>query len=90
MQEGNNYDLMIAGIAALTLIFAIMLIITRSLVAAAVIVGTVVVSLGTSFGLSILLWQHILGIELHFMVMAMTVIVLLAVAPTTTCCWWRA
>lgn len=79
MQEGNNYDLMIAGIAALTLIFAIMLIITRSLVAAAVIVGTVVVSLGTSFGLSILLWQHILGIELHFMVMAMTVIVLLAV-----------
>ncbi|MDX1873616.1 MMPL family transporter [Mycolicibacterium sp. 120266] len=79
MQEGNNYDLLIAGIAALTLIFVIMLIITRSLIAAAVIVGTVVVSLGTSFGLSILLWQHILGIELHFMVMAMTVIVLLAV-----------
>lgn len=43
---------------------------------------TVVVSLGTSFGLSILLWQHILGIELHFMVMVMTVIVLLAVGAT--------
>ncbi len=79
MQEGNNYDLIIAGISALSLIFIIMLLITRSLVAAAVIVGTVLVSLGTSFGLSILLWQHIIGIELHFMVMAMAVIVLLAV-----------
>ncbi|MET0703653.1 MAG: MMPL family transporter, partial [Mycobacterium sp.] len=46
---------------------------------AATIVGTVVLSLGASFGLSVLLWQHILGIELHFMVMAMAVIILLAV-----------
>ncbi|OBB70931.1 RND family transporter [Mycobacterium sp. 852014-52144_SCH5372336] len=79
MQEGNNYDLMIAGILALALIFTIMLIITRSVIAAAVIVGTVVLSLGASFGLSILVWQHILGIELQFMVMAMAVIILLAV-----------
>ena len=79
MQEGNNYDLLIAAILALALIFTIMLIITRSLVAAAVIVGTVVLSLGASFGLSVLLWQHILGIELQFMVMAMAVIILLAV-----------
>ncbi|MED5813009.1 MMPL family transporter [Mycolicibacterium sp. 050232] len=79
MQEGNNYDLLIAGISAICLIFIIMLIITRSLVAAAVIVGTVLISLGTSFGLSILVWQHLIGIELHFMVMAMAVIVLLAV-----------
>jgi RND superfamily putative drug exporter len=79
MQEGNNYDLLIAAILALALIFTIMLLITRSLVAAAVIVGTVVLSLGASFGLSVLLWQHILGIELQFMVMAMAVIILLAV-----------
>jgi putative drug exporter of the RND superfamily len=79
MQEGNNYDLLIAGISALSLIFIIMLLITRSLIAAATIVGTVVLSLGASFGLSVLLWQHILGIELHFMVMAMAVIILLAV-----------
>jgi RND superfamily putative drug exporter len=79
MQEGSNWDLLIAAISALCLIFVIMLIITRSVVAAAVIVGTVVVSLGASFGLSVLLWQHIIGIELHFMVMAMAVIILLAV-----------
>ncbi len=79
MQEGNNYDLLIAGILALAMIFTIMLIITHSLVAASVIVGTVVVSLGASFGLSVLIWQHILGIQLQFMVMAMAVIILLAV-----------
>ena len=79
MQEGNNYDLMIAGISALCLIFIIMLLITRSAVAAAVIVGTVLISLGASFGLSVLVWQHLIGIELHFMVMAMAVIILLAV-----------
>ena len=56
-----------------------MLILTRAVVAAAVIVGTVVVSLGASFGLSVLFWQHILGLELHFMVLAMAVIILLAV-----------
>ena len=50
-----------------------------SVVAAAVIVGTVVLSLGASFGLSVLIWQHILGIELHWMVLAMSVIILLAV-----------
>jgi RND superfamily putative drug exporter len=79
MRDGSNYDLLIAGLAALSLIFVIMLIITRSLIAAFVIVGTVALSLGASFGLSVLVWQHILGIELHWMVLAMSVILLLAV-----------
>ncbi len=79
MQHGANYDLMIAGLASLCLIFIIMLVLTRSVVAAAVIVGTVALSLGTSFGLSVLIWQHILGIPLHWMVLAMSVIILLAV-----------
>ena len=79
MAEGNKYDLMIAGIAALCLIFIIMLIITRSIVASAVIVGTVLISLGSAFGISVLIWQHIIGIPLHWMVLAMAVIILLAV-----------
>jgi RND superfamily putative drug exporter len=56
-----------------------MLIITRAAVAALVIVGTVALSLAASFGLSVLLWQHVLGLELHWMVLAMSVIILLAV-----------
>jgi putative drug exporter of the RND superfamily len=79
MRDGNNYDLLIAGVAALALIFIVMLLITRSVVAAAVIVGTVVLSLGASFGLSVLFWQHLMGLDLEFMVMAMAVIILLAV-----------
>lgn len=79
MRDGSKYDLMIAGIAAASLILIIMLIITRSLVAAVTIVGTVLLSLGASFGLSVLVWQDILGFELHWMVLAMSVILLLAV-----------
>jgi RND superfamily putative drug exporter len=77
--DGSKYDLLIAGVAALCLIFVIMLIMTRSFIAALVIVGTVALSLGASFGLSVLVWQYILGIQIHFVVLAMSVIVLLAV-----------
>ncbi|ANE78631.1 hypothetical protein A7U43_04130 [Mycobacterium adipatum] len=79
MQDGANWDLIIAGIASIGLIFIIMLIITRSVVAAAVIVGTVTISLGSAFGISVLIWQHLIGIPLHWMVLPMAVIILLAV-----------
>lgn len=74
-----RYDLMIAAIAALSLILLIMMFITRSLVAALVIVGTVALSLGASFGLSVLVWEHILGIELYWVIFPLAVILLLAV-----------
>ncbi|ORW12164.1 RND family transporter [Mycobacterium kyorinense] len=77
--DGSKYDLLIAGVGSLCLIFIIMLIITRSFIAALAIVGTVALSLGASFGLSVLIWQYILGIRLHWMVLPMSVIILLAV-----------
>ena len=79
ISEGAKYDLMIAAISALSLILLIMVFVTRSLVAALVIVGTVALSLGASFGLSVLLWQDILGIPLYWIVLALSVILLLAV-----------
>ncbi|OPE49386.1 hypothetical protein BV508_14210 [Mycobacterium intermedium] len=78
-RDASKYDLRIAFIGAICLIFIIMLVLTRSFVAALVIVGTVALSLGASFGLSVLIWQYILGIRLHWMVLPMSVIVLLAV-----------
>jgi putative drug exporter of the RND superfamily len=78
-RDGSKIDLLIAGVGALCLIFVIMLIITRSLAAALVIVGTVALSLGASFGLSVLIWQYILGMQLYWMVLPMSVIILLAV-----------
>jgi putative drug exporter of the RND superfamily len=74
-----HYDLIIAGIASLALILLIMMFITRSLVAALVIVGTVALSLGASFGLSVLVWQHIMGVELYWVILPLAVILLLAV-----------
>ena len=56
-----------------------MLVITRSFVAALVIVGTVALSLGASFGLSVLVWQHLVGMELYWLVFAMSVMIPLAV-----------
>ncbi|MDH6244462.1 RND family transporter [Mycobacterium sp. OTB74] len=76
---GSRFDLMIAVVSALCLIFIIMLIMTRSFVAALVIVGTVLLSLGASFGLSVLVWQYLLGFEIHWTVLLMSVIILLAV-----------
>jgi RND superfamily putative drug exporter len=72
-------DLLIAAIAAFVLIFLIMMFITRSLVAALVIPGTVAFSYAGAFGLSILLWQHLIGLHLHWLVLPLTFIILVAV-----------
>jgi putative drug exporter of the RND superfamily len=79
IQDGATYDLLIAALGALSLILLIMVFITRSLVAAMVIVGTVALSLGASFGLSVLVWQYIFGVPLFWIVLALAVILLLAV-----------
>jgi putative drug exporter of the RND superfamily len=79
IQIGAKWDMMIAAVGAITLIFLVMLIITRALIASFVIVGTVVLSLAASFGLSVLVWQYLIGMELHWMTLAFSVIVLLAV-----------
>jgi RND superfamily putative drug exporter len=79
MHDGAKYDLMIVVVSSLTLIFIIMLILTRALVAAAVIVGTAASSIAASFGLSVLIWQDVFGMKIHWLVMLMSVIILLAV-----------
>src|SRR6202040_4284331 len=57
----------------------VMLGLPRSLVGAAVIVGTVTVSLASSFGLSVLVWQHLLHMPLNWLVLPMAIVVMLAV-----------
>jgi putative drug exporter of the RND superfamily len=79
MADGAKYDLMIAVLSALTLIFMIMLILTRALVAALVIVLTAASSIAASFGLSVLIWQDLVGLKMYWVVALMSVIILLAV-----------
>jgi len=79
IQSGAKYDLAIAAFAAIVLIFLVMVVITRALVASLVIVGTIVLSLGASFGLSVLIWERLIGMDMHWIVLAFSVIILLAV-----------
>jgi RND superfamily putative drug exporter len=79
MHDGSMYDLMIAVTASVALIFMVMLGITRSLIAAVVIVGTVAVSLGSSFGISVLVWQDLLHMPLNWLVLPMAIVIMLAV-----------
>jgi RND superfamily putative drug exporter len=79
MQDGAKYDLIMAILASLTLIFLIMTLITRSFVAAVVIVGTASSSIASSFGISVLIWQDVLGQHIYWVTLVLSVIVLLAV-----------
>ena len=79
VQLASKYDVLIAALSAISLILLVMMFITRSIVAAMVIVGTVVLSLGASFGISVLVWQHLLGIQLYWVILCLAIILLLAV-----------
>ncbi|MCV7229969.1 RND family transporter [Mycolicibacterium komossense] len=79
IREYAASDLKIVAIAAFVLIFLIMLVLTRSLMAAIVIPGTVAFSFAGAFGLSILLWQHLIGLHLHWLVLPITFVILVAV-----------
>ena len=76
---GAWYDLLIAAVASIVLIFIIMVLVTRALVAAGVIVGTIVLSLGAAFGFSTLIWPHLGHFQLHWVATEFALIVLLAV-----------
>jgi RND superfamily putative drug exporter len=70
--------LLLAGVA-LVLVFLIILIMLRSPVAAAVVIGTVVVSYASALGVSSFIWQDLLGKELHWAVPSIALIALVAV-----------
>ena len=79
IKEYATSDLLIAAIAAFVLIFLIMMFLTRSLLAALVIPGTVAFSYAGAFGLSILVWQHLIGLHLHWLILPLSFIILVAV-----------
>jgi transport protein len=79
IKEYAASDLVSVAIAAFVLIFLIMMVLTRSLVAAFVIPGTVAFSFAGAFGLSVLVWQHLVGLHLHWLVLPISFIILVAV-----------
>lgn len=74
---GRDLTLLVA--TTLALIFLIVALLLRSAVAALVVVGTVAVSYASALGASILIWQHLLGHDLHWAVAPISFIALVAV-----------
>ncbi|HEX5143215.1 MAG TPA: RND family transporter [Mycobacterium sp.] len=72
-------DLRLLAGATLVLIFSIMALMLRSPVAGLVVVGTVAVSFAAALGASVFLWQYVLGHELHWAVVPIALIALVAV-----------
>src|ERR1700757_2515321 len=79
IKEYAASDLEIVAVAAFVLIFLIMLFLTGSLMAALVIPGTVAFSFAGAFGLSVLLWQHLIGLPLYWLILPLAFIILVAV-----------
>ena len=72
-------DIILLVGVTLTLIFLIVAVMLRSPVGALVVVGTVIVSYASTLGVSVLVWQHILGYPLHWIVVPIAFIALVAV-----------
>jgi len=79
LQTLVNRDLKMLMVITLALIFLIVALMLRSLVAGLVVVGTVAVSYASALGASILIWQHLLHRELHWSVAPISFIALVAV-----------
>jgi RND superfamily putative drug exporter len=66
-------------LATFGLVFAIVLLITRALVGAIVVIITVMLSFAGAYGLSTFLWETLLGTTLHWLTLPIAFIVLVAV-----------
>jgi putative drug exporter of the RND superfamily len=79
LQKLVNDDLTLLVVATLALIFFIVALLLRSPVAGIVVVGTVALSYASALGASVLIWQHLLGHDLHWAVAPISFIALVAV-----------
>lgn len=79
LQTLVHRDTLLLAVATLALIFAIVALLLRSPVAGLVVVGTVAVSFSAALGASVLIWQHLLGAPLHWVVGPISFIALVAV-----------
>lgn len=75
----SNRDFVLLAVVALILVFLIVALMLRSPVAGVVVVATVIASYASAMGASVLIWQHLLGQELAFVVPPLAFIALVAV-----------
>ncbi|ERG69097.1 hypothetical protein HMPREF9336_04241 [Segniliparus rugosus ATCC BAA-974] len=74
-----EHDEKVLLVAALTVIFTVVLFLLRSVVAASIVIVSVAISFLSTLGVSVLVWQHLLGLQLHWSIPAAVFAVLVAV-----------
>lgn len=79
MNEQVKRDFALFAVVAVLAVFLILAVLLRSLLAPALLVGAVILSFGTAIGASILVWQHLIGINLDWSVMPISFMALVAV-----------
>ncbi len=79
LERYSTSDLELIAACALVAVFLVLLLLLRSLVAAAALMATVVLSYVSALGLSVLVWQYGLGIQLDWTVAAVAFVILVAV-----------
>ncbi|ASF06965.1 hypothetical protein NBRGN_072_00580 [Nocardia brasiliensis NBRC 14402] len=72
-------DFVTSVVAAFAFVFCVVLILLRSLVAAIAVIGTVALSYLSALGLTVFIWQHIVGNPLHWSVAPVSFTFLVAV-----------
>lgn len=73
------HDAILVAVITFTLIFAIVVLLLRSPVAGFVVVGTVTASYASALGASVLIWQYLIGRDLHWPVAPIAFMALVSV-----------
>jgi RND superfamily putative drug exporter len=79
IQRLSQSDFRLVAAVALIAVFLVLLLLIRSLVAASVLLASVVLSYAATIGLSILVWQLLLGVPLEWTVACIAFVLLVAV-----------
>ncbi|MGU3292608.1 MMPL family transporter [Williamsia sp. M5A3_1d] len=79
MSDQVDRDFALYALVAILAVFAILCVLLRSLLAPALLVLAVILSFGATVGVSVLVWQHLLGIDLDWSVIPIAFMALVAV-----------
>lgn len=79
MQDQVRRDLLLFGTVAALAVLLILMVLLRSLLAPILLVATVLLSFASAVGVSVLVWQHIIGIDLDWSVIPVSFMAVIAV-----------
>jgi putative drug exporter of the RND superfamily len=79
IKDYSRNDIIIMMLATFSLAFAIIVVLTRALIGAIVVLFTVILSFAAAYGLSTFIWERLLGQELYWLTLPIAFIVLVAV-----------